>query len=80
VLVRAALLKIRAHTYGMPGLRSSNVDHGRDGDAPVQVAADHVVVGRAPHGNALPMACQQSSSRPNLGYVTATLSSRIESQ
>jgi hypothetical protein len=37
----------------MPSLRSSNIDHGRDGDAPVQVAADGVVLGRAPHGNTL---------------------------
>src|SRR4029077_7658094 len=37
----------------MPRLRSPNVDHGRDGDAPVQVAADGVVLGRASHGNAL---------------------------
>src|ERR1700682_2086689 len=34
-------------------MRSPNVAHRRDGDAPVQVAADGVVLGRAPHGNAL---------------------------
>src|SRR2546423_3898771 len=37
----------------MPRLRSPNVDNSRDGDAPVKVAADGVVLGRAPHGNAL---------------------------
>src|SRR6202043_3434373 len=37
----------------MPRLRSPNVAHRRDGDAPVQVAADGVVLGRAPDGNAL---------------------------
>src|ERR1700694_327525 len=37
----------------MPRLRSPNVDHGRDGDAPVQVAADSMVLGRASHGNPL---------------------------
>src|ERR1700676_3997834 len=37
----------------MPRLRSPDVDHGRDGDAPVQVAADGMVLGRASHGNAL---------------------------
>src|SRR6202171_2020983 len=34
-------------------MRSPNVAHRRDGDAPVQVAADGVVLGRAPDGNAL---------------------------
>ena len=37
----------------MPRLRSSDVDHGRRGDAPVQIAADGVVLGRASHGNPL---------------------------
>ena len=34
-------------------LRSSDVDHGRHGDAPLQVAPDGVVLGRASHGNPL---------------------------
>ena len=37
----------------MPGLRSPDVDNGRDSDAPVEVAADGVVLGRASHGDAL---------------------------
>ena len=37
----------------MPWLRSSDVDHGWHGDAPVQIAADSVVLGRASHGNPL---------------------------
>ncbi len=36
----------------MPRLRSPNVDHGRDGDAPLQVTGDGVAPGRAPHGRA----------------------------
>ena len=37
----------------MPRLRSSDVDHGWHGDAPVQIAADSVVLGRASYGNPL---------------------------
>jgi len=37
----------------MPRLRSSDVDHGWHSDAPVQIAADSVVLGRASHGNPL---------------------------
>ena len=37
----------------MPRVRSSDVDHSWHGDAPVQIAADRVVLGRASDGNPL---------------------------
>jgi predicted RNA-binding Zn-ribbon protein involved in translation (DUF1610 family) len=37
---RAAFLRSRAQHLRMPRLRSPDVDNGRDGDAPVEVAAD----------------------------------------
>src|SRR5262249_37843008 len=49
---RAAFLRGRAATYECL-LRAPDVDNRRDGDAPVEVAADGVVVGRASHGDAL---------------------------
>src|SRR5712671_5896937 len=49
---RSAVEEPGAHLR-MPRLRSPDVDHGRDGDAPVEVAADGVVLGRASHGDAL---------------------------
>src|SRR5204862_323564 len=49
---RSVLEEPGAHLR-MPRLRSPDVDHGRDGDAPVEVAADGVVLGRASHGDAL---------------------------
>src|SRR5271169_1058115 len=35
----------------MSRLRSPNVDHSRHGDAPLEVAFNGMVLGRAPHGN-----------------------------
>src|SRR5213595_2929595 len=49
---RGALEEPGAHLR-MPRLRSPDVDNGRDGDAPVEVAADGLVLGRASHGDAL---------------------------
>src|SRR5215831_18645400 len=49
---RSVLEEPGAHLR-MPRLRSPDVDNRRDGDAPVEVAADGVVVGRASHGDAL---------------------------
>src|SRR5262249_24610842 len=48
---RSVLEEPGAHLR-MPRLRSPDVDNRRDGDAPVEVAADGVVVGRASHGDA----------------------------
>src|SRR5271155_4596949 len=49
---RAALEEPGAHLR-MARLRSPDVGNGRDGDAPVEVAADGVVLGIASHGDAL---------------------------
>src|SRR5256886_13246370 len=49
---RSAVEEPGAHLR-MPRLRSSDVDHGWYSDAPVQIAADSVVLGRASHGNPL---------------------------
>src|SRR5215472_3192357 len=57
----------------MPRLRSPDVDNRRDGDAPVEVAADGVVVGRASHGDALEWHVRQSSSRPSSASPTRRL-------
>src|SRR5215831_11822903 len=49
---RSVLEEPGAHLR-MPRLRWPDDDDRRDGDAPVEVAADGVVVGRASHGDAL---------------------------
>ena len=46
-----------------PILGSSNVDHSRDGDAPVQVAADGVVLGRRPINTS-----RKSRAQPRFGF------------
>ena len=53
----------------MPRLRSSDLDHGGHSDAPLQAAADGVVLGRASHGDALQRhvgAAVGGSARPHL--------------
>ena len=58
----------------MPRLRSSDVDHGWHGDAPVQIAADSVVLGRASHGtHSNGMSALQFEAQLGITYKTAWL-------
>src|SRR5213596_1189145 len=65
---RGALEEPGAHLR-MPRLRSPDVDNGRDGDAPVEVAADGLVLGRASHGDALKWHVGSPARGPALRYV-----------
>src|SRR5438552_2534588 len=74
---RSAVEEPGAHLR-MPRLRSPDVDHGRDGDAPVEVAADGVVLGRASHGDALEWHVGSPARSPARHHVQDGLVARAE--
>ena len=74
---RSAVEEPGAHLR-MPRLRSPDVDNGRDGDAPVEVAADGVVLGRASHGDALEWHVGSPARSPARHHVQDGLVARAE--
>src|SRR3954465_7249640 len=76
---RSVLEESGAHLR-MPRLRSPDVDNGRDGDAPVEVAAHGLVLGRASHGDALEWYVGSPARGPARRHVQDGLVAGAEAQ